>query len=80
MSFAAHIRNHLTTRALDGGIPEASWLGRPIDVRHFRVPLSTCYAYIEKQQRDGTLDARRIKGVFVGYADDSRSYRVYDAD
>ena len=48
--------------------PEAAWLGKPVDVDHFRVPLSTCWSYIEKDNREGTLGRRRMQGILVGYA------------
>ena len=60
LTFASHYRNHLSTTALDGRIPEAAWRGCPVDVSHFRVPLSKCWSFVEKENRDGTLDARRM--------------------
>jgi hypothetical protein len=54
------------------------WLGRAVNVEHFRVPLSTCWAYIEIKNREDTLSAVRFKGIFIGYARNTRSYLVLD--
>ena len=81
LSFADYIRNRLTATALEEGqIPEAAWTQAPVDMEHLRVPLSTCWSFVEKTNRDGTLDAQTMKGVFIGYAPRSRSYIVYDID
>ena len=72
------IRNHLMTTAVQDMPPEAAWTGRTVDVSHFRVPLSTCWAYMDKETRDGTLGRRRMKGVLVGYATHSPCYMVYE--
>ena len=70
----------MMTSALDDMPPEAAWQGKPVDVSHYRVPLSDCYSYIEKPNRDSTLDARKLKGVFIGYAGNSPCYLVYDPE
>ena len=77
LRFAAYLRNRLMTHAVLDMPPEAAWLGREIPLDHLRVPLSTCWAYIEKSNRTNTLGERRMKGVFVGYARHSPAYLVY---
>ena len=80
LRFATCIRNHLMHHAVEDMPPEAAWLGKPVDVDHFRVPLSTCWSYIEKDNREGTLGRRRMQGILVGYATHSPSYLVYDPE
>jgi len=77
LQFATHIKNHFVTTALDGVPPEAAWTKKDIDMSHFRVPLTKCWAYVEKENRQDTLDKRRIEATFIGYARDSRSYLVH---
>ena len=60
--------------------PEAAWTGKKVDLRHLRVPLSTCWAYIEKKNRTDTLGPRRMQGIFVGYATHSPSYLVFSPE
>ena len=80
LNFADHIRNHLATTALEDTVPEVAFTGKPVDVSHFRVPLATCWSYVEKTNRDGTISARRIKCIFAGYNRQSPSYDVWDTD
>ena len=80
VSFATHIRNHLLTTAVPLVPPESSWQGKTVDTSHFRVPLCTCYSYIEKSNRESTLTQVRFEGVFVGYARNSTSYLIYNPE
>ena len=76
LRFATYLRNHLMTNAVLEKPPEAAWTGKKVDLAHLRVPLSTCWAYIEKKNRTDTLGPRRTKGIFVGYATHSPAYLV----
>jgi hypothetical protein len=80
LDFAVEVRNHLESDVVDGsGVPEVEWTGGEVDTSHWRVPLSTTWSFIEKDKRlGGTLGDRRLKGVLVGYAEDSTCYQVYD--
>jgi len=80
LGFADIIRNHLTTAALDGKVPESAFIKKPVEVGHFRVPLTRCWSYVESGNRSGTISARRIECVFVGYAPKSTSYEVMDVE
>lgn len=77
LQFATHIKNHFMTSAVEDRPPEAAWHNKEIDMSHFKAPLTKCWAYVEKDNRQHTLDRRRIEALFIGYADDSTSYRVY---
>ncbi len=77
--FANYTRNRLLTSAVPNQVPEAAWQQTaPVPMTHIRVPLTKCWAYIEKLNRKGTLGNRRIEGVFVGYASHSNCYLVYE--
>ena len=80
LRFATYLRNHLMTHAVQDRPPESAWTGKKVNLSHLRVPLSTCYAYIEKNNRKDTLGPRRMKGVFVGYATHSPAYLVLSED
>ncbi len=80
LRFATYLRNRLMTNSVADRPPEAAWRDRKISVAHLRVPLSTCYAFIEKKNRTDTLGERRMKGVFVGYATHSPAYLVYSPE
>ena len=77
LHFATYLRNHLMSHAVQDKPPEAAWRGRKVSTAHLRVPLCTCWAYVEKKNRDGTLDQQRMEGVFVGYTTHSPAYLVY---
>ena len=86
LHFANYLRNRVLTSSDNHSAgssndavqapPEALWLNKPISVKHLRVPLTTCWSFIEKTNRDGTLGARRTEGIFIGYASDSPCYIV----
>jgi hypothetical protein len=85
MKFATTIRNHLVTVAVTEGVPGTVFTGKPVDVAHFRVPLTDCYAYVEKENRGHsdmdvpkTLDEQRRKLIFIGYASNSGCYQCLD--
>ena len=80
LQFANTIRNHLLTSAVPDHPPEAVWQRKPVDTSHFRVPLSDCYAFIEKENRETprTLAERRAKCILVGYEPRAGSYLVFE--
>ena len=46
-------------------------------VKHFITFVCICFVHIPKDERQ-KLDSKSSKGVFVGYASESKAYRVYD--
>jgi transposase InsO family protein len=80
LEMAVLTRNHLMTSSVKDVPPECAWQKKNIDVAHHRVPLCTCYAFVEKENREGTLAPRRIEGILVGYARQSHSYLVYNEE
>lgn len=52
--------------------PEEIWSGKPVSYKHLRI--FGCFIYVHTKQ--GKLDARDIKGMFVDYSN-GISYKVW---
>jgi hypothetical protein len=55
--------------------PFELYFGYQPDLKNLRVIGSPCYANVDKQHRDALGD-RAIKGIFIGYDERRRAYRV----
>ncbi len=75
MSTAAHIIDRLPTEANNGKTPLELWTGKKPSVGHLRT--FGCQAFVHVETHRKKLDAKARKGVFAGYDEQSRSYRVY---
>jgi hypothetical protein len=64
---AVYILNHSPTKALDGRKPAVSHL------RAFG-----CLAFAKELGHVSKLDDRSTPGVFIGYAEGSKAYRILD--
>ena len=73
---AVYVQNRCSHSALDSKIPEEVFSGKKLDVSHFRVFGSLVYFYVLKEKRS-KMDASRKKGMFVGYNETSKTYRIY---
>ena len=73
---AVHLLNRSPTKSLQGKTPYEAWYGRAPVVAHLRVYGCLCFAKELNQVRK--LDDRSRPGVFLGYADGAKAYRVYD--
>ncbi|KAH9801638.1 hypothetical protein KPL71_001098 [Citrus sinensis] len=71
------ITRHKTVRspsaALKFKTPEEIWTGVSADYKHLRI--FGCTAYVHVKQ--GKLDSRALKGVFVGYPEGVKGYKVW---
>jgi hypothetical protein len=77
---AVHTANYLknlTPFDTDDGprSPEQLWAGKAIGLTHLRAFGCVAYAHIAAAKR-GKLDQTALKGVFVGYAQTRRQYRI----
>ncbi|EGI60972.1 Copia protein, partial [Acromyrmex echinatior] len=73
---ANYLRNQCSTRSLKGRTPYEKWRGRTPNVSHLRD--FECEVYVlDRTPGKGKLEPRSTKGVFVGYSDTSRAYRVW---
>lgn len=73
---ANYIRNRSPTKALDGKTPFEVLTGKIPDVTHLRVFGSAVFI-LNKDPNIGKFDSRGMPGIFVGYADSSKGYRIW---
>ena len=73
---AVYILNRSPTKALNGKTPYEAWHGRKPAVSHLRV--FGCLAFVKELSHIGKLDDRSTPGVFIGYAEGSKAYRILD--
>jgi len=73
---AIHLLNRSLTKSLQGKTPYEAWYGRAPAVAHLRVFGCLCFAKEPNQVRK--LDDHSRPGVFIGYTDGAKAYRVYD--
>jgi hypothetical protein len=71
-----YILNHSPTKALNGRTSYEAWHGRKSAVSYLRV--FSCLAFGKELGHIGKLDDRSTLGVFIGYAEGSKTYRILD--
>jgi hypothetical protein len=71
-----YIVNRSPTKALNGRTLYEDWHGRKPAVSHLQV--FGCLAFGKKLGHIGKLDNRSTLGVFIGYAEGSKAYRILD--
>jgi hypothetical protein len=73
---AIYILNRSPTKALDDRMPYAAWHRRKPAVPHLRV--FGCLAFAKELGHIDKLDDRSTPGVFIGYAEGSKAYHIFD--
>jgi len=73
---AVHLLNRSPTKSLLGMTPYEAWHGRAPSVSHLKV--FGCVAYIKDLSHLRKLDDRGKSGVFIGYAEGAKAYRILD--
>ena len=63
---------------MDSKTLEEMFAGKKPDVSHFRIFGSPIYFHVLKEKRS-KLGASGKKGIFVGYSENSKGYRIYVA-
>jgi hypothetical protein len=76
MVTAVYILNRSPTKALNGRTPYEAWHGRKPAVSHLRV--LGCLAFGKELGHIGKLNDKNTLGVFIGYAEGSKAYRILD--
>jgi transposase InsO family protein len=71
-----YILNCSPSKALNDRTPYEAWHGRKPAVSHRRV--FGCLTFAKELGHIGKLDNRSISGVFIGYAEVSKAYRILD--
>eukprot|EP00171_Calliarthron_tuberculosum_P002468 IDg2468t1 len=80
LSTAVYVRNRVTSRSLSADTtPHHIWHGTPPDVSRMRVFGSKCW-YVIPQSKVRKLDARSKEAMMVGYAAQSKGYKLWDQD
>ena len=74
---AVYIKDRVTSRAPPvGKTPHELWTGNKPDVSHMQVFGSTCWVVLHECHVDGNFGDKAAKGIFVGYPDGSKAYKV----
>ncbi|KAH9669015.1 hypothetical protein KPL70_021617 [Citrus sinensis] len=73
---ASYLVNRSPSSAIGFKTPEELWNGKPANYQNLRV--FGCPAYLHINQ--GKLEARALKGVFVGYPDGVKGYKIWCKD
>jgi transposase InsO family protein len=73
---AVYILNRSSTKALNGRTPYEAWYGRKLAVSHLRV--FDCLVFGKELGHIGKLDDKSTPGVFIGYAEGSKTYCILD--
>ena len=77
---AVYVRNRVTSRALPKNTtPHHLWTGKKPDVSHLRVFGSKCWYTLPGKQLQ-KLDARARQAMFLGYAKESKAYKLWDSE
>ncbi|KAL0546131.1 hypothetical protein IC582_016037 [Cucumis melo] len=72
-----HIHNRVTIRTRTTVTLYELWKERKPNVKYFHVFGSTCYILVDREYRQ-KWDARSEQGIFLGYSQNSRAYKVYN--
>ena len=71
-----HVQNHNPHRVLENNTPEESFSGKKPEVSHLRIFNCPVYIHILKEKMT-KLDPSGKKGIFVGYFEILKAYRIY---
>jgi hypothetical protein len=71
---AVYILNRSPTKALNGRTSYEAWHGRKPTISHLRV--FSCLTFSKELRHIGKLNDRSTLGVFIGYAEGSKPYRI----
>ena len=70
-----YVQNHIPHRVIDNKTPEEAFSGVKPEVSHLRIFGFSVYIHVPKDKRT-KLDPFGRKGVFIGYSDTSKAYRI----
>ena len=73
---AMYLQNRSPHRALGHVTPKEAFSGKKPDVGHFRIFGCITHSYIPKEKRT-KLEPTTEKGIFVGYRETSKAFRIY---
>ena len=70
-----YVQNRTLHRVLENKTPEEVFSGKKLEVSHLRIFGYPVYIHIPKEKRT-KLDPSGKKGIFVGYSESSKAYRI----
>src|SRR5713101_5802207 len=71
-----YVQNRTPHRVLENKTPEEVFSGKKPEVSHLRIFGCPVYVHILKEKRTN-LDPSGKKGIFVGYCEVSKAFRIY---
>ena len=71
-----YVQNRTPHKVLENKTPEEIFSGKKPEVSHLIIFGCTVYIHIPKEKRT-KLDPSIKKGIFVGYSESSKAYRIY---
>jgi hypothetical protein len=71
-----YVQNKSPHRILKNMTPEEAFLGKKPNVENLRIFGCPIYSQISKDKRN-KLELSGKKGIFVGYSDSSKAYKIY---
>jgi hypothetical protein len=74
---AVYIMNRCPTKSVKTKVPQESWKGMKHNVTHLKVFGCVAYAHVPYELRK-KLDNKGQKCIFVGYFEDTKTYKMYD--
>ena len=75
-SIACYLVNRSPHSTLDFKVPEEIWSGNLVDYSNLRIFGCPAYAHVN----DGKLAPRAVECIFLGYAYESKGYRLWCSD
>lgn len=79
ISTANYIRNRCPSKSLEGLTAFEKWNGKVPDVSHFRIFGSEVFT-LNRLPTKGKFESRSKKGIFIGYSEESKGYRIWIPD
>ena len=71
-----YVQNKISHSALGFKTPEQMFTGKKLEVSHLKIFGCPVFVHIQKEKRS-KLDPSRKKGIFVGYCEVSKEFRIY---
>lgn len=72
-----HVKNRIRHSVSPNATPHQRYYNAKPDISHFRVFGSLCFSHVPKVYRN-KLQNKSSKGILIGYAFNTKGYRVYD--
>ena len=71
-----YVKNRTPHRLLENKTPKEIFFGKKLEFNHLRIFGFPVYIHIPKEKRTKLYPSGR-KGIFVGYFESSKAYRIY---